>query len=132
MVGNVDITLMDALTKYRQRNEVEVAFKLMFQHLLTSTRVHSSAALDGLLMTTFVGLSILTYLRTKMNGTIPNELARNPERTSSINSLWTIQEMLKDLRRIKLAYIIYQERQVSQAEYFEVYLVEALGFLRCP
>jgi len=39
--------------------------------------------------------------------------------------------MLKDLRRIKLAYIIYQERQVSQAEYFEVYLVEALGFLGC-
>ena len=77
LVGNVDITLMDALTKYRQRNEVEVAFKLMFQHLLTSTRVHSSAALDGLLMTTFVGLSILTYLHTKMNGTIPKELARN-------------------------------------------------------
>jgi len=91
-----DITLMDALTKYRQRNEVEVAFKLMFQHLLTSTRVHSSAALDGLLMTTFVGLSILTYLHTKMNGTITKELARNPERTSSINSLWTIQEMLKN------------------------------------
>ena len=76
----------------------------MFQHLLTSTRVHSCAALDGLLMTTFVGLSILTYLRTKMNGTIPNKLARNPERVSAINNLWTIQEMLKDLRRIKLAY----------------------------
>ena len=87
LVGNVDISLMDALTKYRQRNEVEVAFKLMFQHLLTSTRVHSSAALDGLLMTTFVGLSILTYLRTKMHGTIPNELARNPEHVSAINNL---------------------------------------------
>ena len=87
LVGNVDISLMDALTKYRQRNEVEVAFKLMFQHLLTSTRVHSSAALDGLLMTTFVGLSILTYLRTKMNGTIPNELARDPEHVSAINNL---------------------------------------------
>ena len=28
-------------------------------------------------MPTFVGLSILTYLRSKMNATIPNELARN-------------------------------------------------------
>ena len=101
LVGNVDITLMDALTKYRQRNEVEVAFKLMFQHLLTSTRVHSSAALDGLLMTTFVGLSILTYLHTKMNGTIPKELARNPERTSSINSLWTILEHEHPLLRFQ-------------------------------
>ena len=128
LVGNVDITLMDALTKYRQRNEVEVAFKLMFQHLLTSTRVHSSAALDGLLMTTFVGLSILTYLRTKMNGTIPNELARNPERTSSINSLWTIQEMLKDLRRIKLAYTKSGKPRLLNVVKRDRDLAEALGF----
>ena len=127
-MGNVDITLMDALTKYRQRNEVEVAFKLMFQHLLTSTRVHSSAALDGLLMTTFVGLSILTYLRTKMNGTIPNELARNPERTSSINSLWTIQEMLKDLRRIKLAYTKSGKPRLLNVVKRDRDLAEALGF----
>ena len=104
LVGNVDISLLDALKKYRQRNEVEVTFKLMFQHLLRTTRVHSSAAFDGLLMTTFVGLSILTYLRSKMDGTIPNELARNPEGTSVIGKLWTIQELLKDLRRIKIAY----------------------------
>ena len=128
LVGNVDITLMDALTKYRQRNEVEVAFKLMFQHLLTSTRVHSSAALDGLLMTTFVGLSILTYLRTKMNGTIPNELARSPERTSSINSLWTIQEMLKDLRRIKLAYTKSGKPRLLNVVKRDRDLAEALGF----
>ena len=104
LIGNVDITLLDALKKYRQRNEVEVTFKLMFQHLLTSTRIHSSAAFDGLLMTTFVGLSILTYLRTQMDNTIPNELAKNFERTSVIGKLWTIHELLKDLRRIKIAY----------------------------
>ena len=104
MIGNVDITLLDALKKYRQRNEVEVTFKLMFQHLLTSTRVHSSAAFDGLLMTTFVGLSILTYLRTQMDNNIHNELAKNFERTSVIGKLWTIHKLLKDLRRIKIAY----------------------------
>ena len=128
LVGNVDISLMDALTKYRQRNEVEVAFKLMFQHLLTSTRVHSSAALDGLLMTTFVGLSILTYLRTKMNGTIPNELARNPEHISAINNLWTIQEMLKDLRRIKLAYSKSGKLRLLNVVKRDRDLAEALGF----
>lgn len=55
-------------------------------------------------MTTFVGLIILTYLRFKMDGTIPNELARSPEGTSVIGKLWTIQELMKDLRRIKIAY----------------------------
>ena len=128
LVGNVDISLMDVLTKYRQRNEVEVAFKLMFQHLLTSTRVHSIAALDGLLMTTFVGLSILTYLRTKMNGTIPNELARNPEHVSAINNLWTIQEMLKDLRRIKLAYSKSGKPRLLNVVKRDRDLAEALGF----
>lgn len=128
LVGNVDISLMDVLTRYRQRNEVEVAFKLMFQHLLTSTRVHSIAALDGLLMTTFVGLSILTYLRTKMNGTIPNELARNPEHVSAINNLWTIQEMLKDLRRIKLAYSKSGKPRLLNVVKRDRDLAEALGF----
>ena len=51
-----------------------------------------------------MGLSILTYLCSKMDGTIPNELARNPEGTSVIGKLWTIQELLKDLRRIKIVY----------------------------
>lgn len=107
---------------------MEVAFKLMFQHLLTSTRVHSCAALDGLLMTTFVGLSILTYLRTKMNGTIPNKLARNPERVSAINNLWTIQEMLKDLRRIKLAYSKSGKPGLLNVVKRDRDLAEALGF----
>ncbi len=79
-------------------------------------------------MTTFVGLSILTYLRTKMNGTIPNELARNPERTSSINSLWTIQEMLKDLRRIKLAYTKSGKPRLLNVVKRDRDLAEALGF----
>ena len=104
MDGNVDLSLCDALKKYRQRNEVEITFKLMFQHLLSTTRVHSSVAFDGLLMTTFVGLSILTYLRTQMDSSIPNELAKNSEGTSVISKLWTIHELLKDLCRIKIAY----------------------------
>ena len=79
-------------------------------------------------MTTFVGLSILTYLRTKMNGTIPNKLARNPERVSAINNLWTIQEMLKDLRRIKLAYSKSGKPGLLNVVKRDRDLAEALGF----
>ena len=106
----------------------ESTHKLMFQHLLSSTCVYSSAALDGLLMTAFVGLSIQTYLRTKMNGTIPNELARNPEHVSAINNLWTIQEMLKDLRRIKLAYSKRGKPRLLNVVKRDRDLAEALGF----
>ena len=79
-------------------------------------------------MTTFVGLSILTYLRTKMNGTIPNKLARNPERVSAINNLWTIQEMLKDLHRIKLAYSKSGKPGLLNVVKGDRDLAEALGF----
>ncbi|EJW97528.1 hypothetical protein EVA_14364 [gut metagenome] len=39
-----------------------------------------------------------------MDNTIPNGLAKHVERPSVIDELWTIHELLKDLRRIKLAY----------------------------
>ena len=128
LIGNVDISLFDALRKYRQRNEVEVTFKLMFQHLLSTTRVHSSAAFDGLLMTTFVGLSILTYLRTQMDSTIPNELAKNSEGTSVISKLWTIHELLKDLRRIKIAYSKNGTPRLLNVVKRDRDVVAALGF----
>lgn len=79
-------------------------------------------------MTTFVGLSLLTYLRTKMNGTIPNELARNPEHVAAINNLWTIQEMLKDLHRIKLAYTKSGKPRLLNVVKRDRDLAEALGF----
>ena len=127
-VGNVDISLTNALDKYRQRNEVEIAFKLMFGHLLKSTRVHSDAALEGLMMTTVVGLSILTYLRAHMTASIPNARSRNPEEGSAINSLWTIQELLKDLRRIKMAYSKSGQPRLINVVKRDRDLVEALGF----
>lgn len=56
------------------------------------------------MMTTVAGLSILTYLRAHMTATIPNDNALDPEEGAVINNLWTIQELRKDLRRIKIAY----------------------------
>lgn len=103
-VGNIDTTLPGALSTYRRRNEVEVAFKQLIQGLISSTRVHSSAAFDGLMMTTFVALSVLTYLRSKLGERIENERAKDPLKGSMIGDLWTIQELLRNLRRIKLTY----------------------------
>lgn len=119
LIGNVDISLFDALKKYRQRNEVEVTFKLMFQHLLSTTRVHSSVAFDGLLMTTFVGLSILTYLRTQMDSTLPNVSAKHVEEMS-------VHQLLNDLRRIKIAYSKNGRLRLLNVEQRD--LVATLGF----
>ena len=128
LVGNVDIPLLGALDRYRQRNEVEIAFKLMFQNLMSSTRSHSSAAFEGLLMTTIVGLSILTYLRTHMSERIPNERAGDPDEGSIINSLWTIQELLKDLRRIKIAFSKSGKARLLNVVKRDKDVAAALGF----
>lgn len=120
LIGNVDISLFDALKKYRQRNEVEVTFKLMLQHLLSTTRVHSSVAFDDLLMTTFVGLSILTYLRTQMDSTLPNVSAKHVEEMS-------VHQLLNDLRRIKIAYSKYGTPRLLNVEQRDRDLVVALG-----
>lgn len=119
-VGNVDISLMNALDKYRQRNEVDVAVRLKLEHRLKSTRVHSdAAALDGLMMTTVVGLSILTY---------SNDRAHDPDQGSAISSLRTIQELLKDLRRIKMAYSKSGQPRLLNVVKRDRDLVDALGF----
>lgn len=127
-VGNIDTTLLDALDKYRRRNEVEVAFKLMFQSMLETTRVHSSPALEGLLLTAFVGLSIPCYLRSHMTGRIENEKANDPDKGSIIKDLWTIQELLKDLRRIKLAYNKNGTVRLLNVVKRDRDLADALGF----
>ncbi len=59
-VSNAKAELEESLDIYKLRNEAEVVFKLMLGNLLRTTRVHSSQALEGLLFTTFVALSILT------------------------------------------------------------------------
>ena len=79
-------------------------------------------------MTTIVGLSILTYLRTHMNERIPNERAGDPDEGSIINSLWTIQELLKDLRRIKIAFSKSGKSKLINVVERDKDVVAALGF----
>ena len=79
-------------------------------------------------MTTIVGLSILTYLRTHMSERIPNERARDPDEGSIINSLWTIQELLKDLRRIKIAFSKSGKARLLNVVKRDKDVAAALGF----
>ena len=79
-------------------------------------------------MTTIVGLSILTYLRTHMNERIPNVRAGDPDEGSIINSLWTIQELLKDLRRIKIAFSKSGKAKLINVVERDKDVVAALGF----
>ncbi len=57
-------------------------------------RVHSSAALDGALFTSFIGLSILTDMRRRMERLISSG--------KPLKSLYTIEEVFKTLQRITL------------------------------
>ncbi len=93
-VGNRQITKETALSDYAMHNEVEVSFKLMLGHLLRTARVHSTAALDGALFTSFIGLSILTDMRRRM------ERLNSSDRP--LKSLYTIEEVFKTLQRITL------------------------------
>ena len=62
-VSNRKLPIEQALSHYSLRNEAEVTFKTMMGNLIRTTRVHSTAALNGLVFTSFIGLSILTELR---------------------------------------------------------------------
>lgn len=67
MIGNVDKTPAEILDIYSRRNEVEVVFRLMFEHLISTTKVHSTAALEALLLIVFVGLSVISTLHVRMS-----------------------------------------------------------------
>lgn len=93
-VSNRDMERTAALDTYDLRNEVEVVFGLMFKHLMHSTRVQSTQALEGLFFTTFVGLNVLTRMR---------EAMKNPLSTGKmINERYTIEELFKVFQQISL------------------------------
>ncbi len=105
MVGNVDEPLEKVLDKYEQRNEVEVLFKLMFGHLLQTTRVQSTQALEALLFVVFIGITLLTSLRAIMLKTdVPSDLAvRRKDTPSKLSELFTISEIFSELQHIMMS-----------------------------
>ena len=107
-VSNTTQSLDELLHKYRMRNEIEVLFRLMIGRLLDTTRVQSSAALEGLLFVVFIALSILGRLRQALKTEVPphkNVRAANCEiidfdKTYTVDDYITISEALHELREI--------------------------------
>jgi len=98
----------EVLQKYRTRNEIEVLFRLMMEHLLKTTRVQSTATLEGLLFVVFIALSILSRLRKILQTKVPSKRsvrAANSnilsfDKTYSLDDYVTISEALNEFRGI--------------------------------
>lgn len=90
-----------ALTKYDMRGDVETVFGLMFEHLFGPTRVHSTPALKGLLLTVFTGLDILTTLRTRMKLWMPIK-PKSQNLPSQVRDLHSIASLLHQFNHISL------------------------------
>ncbi|MCD8338918.1 MAG: transposase [Burkholderiales bacterium] len=103
LVSNVEgLSKDEALTKYSLRGEVETVFGLMFKHLAGSTRVHSTPALVGLLLTIFTGLDVLTTLRTRMKNWMPLPQPGSRKIPKQVRDLYSIASLLHQLNHIKL------------------------------
>lgn len=102
MASNIaGLTLEGALDEYSSRNEVEVMLKIMFMHLLKTTRVHSLAALSGLLLAVFAALNILGVLRHRMNKVLPESWLEK-DNCATIKSRLGLSEMLWKFDSIRL------------------------------
>ena len=117
-VSNGDADLEAALDIYKLRNEAEVVFKLMLGNLMKTTRVHSTQALEGLLFTTFVALSILTNLRARMKADLNGQ---------PVCANYTIAEVFARLKKIQLIEIEGKKYLINVSGK-DKKLVEALGF----
>ena len=119
-VSNAKAELEESLDFYKLRNDAEVVFKLMLGNLLRTTRMHSSQAqaLEGLLFTTFVALSILTNLRVRMKA---------DHNGQPISSSYTIAEVYARLKKIQLIELEGKKYLINVLAK-DKKLVEALGF----
>lgn len=101
-VSNIkDLSLSKALSDYSKRNEVEVGLKVMFQHFVATTRVHSLAALNGLMLAVFVGMNILGVLRHRMRAALPPSWGSREG--LAIDSRFGVEELLVYMNRIALS-----------------------------
>ena len=90
----------------------------MLSNLLRTTRVHSSQALDGLLLTTFVALSILTNLRARMKADLDGQ---------PVFASYTIAEVFARLKKIQLVEVEGKQYLINVSAK-DKKLIKALGF----
>ncbi|MCF0253162.1 MAG: transposase [Duodenibacillus sp.] len=119
-VSNCGHSKEEALERYAMRNEVECLFKLMFENMTKTTRVHSSLALEGLMFTTFIGLGLMSQLRT---------LLKLPDGNGKpLKSTYTISELLKTLQPITIVRDKNGRARLINVTEKHRRLVEALGY----
>lgn len=119
-VSNCDLSLEEALNRYSMRNEAEVAFKQMLGGMMRATRVHSTHALYGQVFTTFIGLSILTGLRTRLKNL--------DSKGKQLCSTYTVRETFKTLQKVMLRRDPNGRCRLLNVTKKEKDLVKALGF----
>jgi len=119
-LGNSNLSLEKALDQYSLRNESEVAFKQMLGNVLRTTRVHSTATLNGLAFTSFIGLSVLTDLRMR--------LRRKDAKGKELRSTYTIAEALKTLQKVMMVRDASGRCRLLNVTKKEKQLARELGF----
>lgn len=125
MAGNIDKPIIDVLDIYKKRNTIEVDFKLLFNHLMGTTRSHYTYNFDGLLFVTFVGLNILTYINKMMTNSFKNEFSRDGE--SILKKIYTISELFNELRSVRMTYSYDGSPRLLNVTRREKEIVKALG-----
>ena len=128
-IGNVNRPLPDVLDTYRKRNEIEVMFRLMFGMLIKSTRVHSTAALDTLMLIVFVALSVVTTLRNRMMKVdTPEEVAKpRGDKPSKLGKHFSIAETFGHLQSIMMSKDSNGELRLYNVTSKQKALVAAIG-----
>ena len=110
-VANVNDSLDGLLSKYRLRNEVEVLFRLMLGNLYRTTRVQSTAAMEGQIFVVFIALTILAKLRQDLRTRVPAkqtvqaanaDLIETDDEMGILNDWMTRSELIKRFQRIML------------------------------
>ena len=110
-IANTDDSLDELLSKYRLRNEVEVLFRLMLDNLYRTTRVQSTAVMEGQIFVVFIALTILAKLRQDLRTKVPSkrfvqaanaDLIESEDEMGILSDWMTRSELIKRFQKIML------------------------------
>ena len=135
LMSNTNQSPEMAMDKYSLRNEVEVMFRLMLGDLIKTTRVHSTAALDGLLFIVFCALSLIARLRILLQKKVrPSKKKKQDDATDgreelhALNEYYTLREVLTELKAISIIRLKGEKPRLINMTKNDKKLVADLGF----
>ena len=118
-VSNYEKDPTKVLDNYSECNEVELYFKKQME-LFASTRVQSDAALQGLLLTTFIGASAVTDLMWRMR--------KKTTEGTDLRTCYPVPELLKRFQKIRLVKTSKGDLILNNVTEKDKDLVAKLGF----